>query len=346
MKTAELWLDDGQGRITCTACIKRCRIQKDRTGLCLTRENKDGKLFSLSYGQISCAAVDPIEKKPLFHFYPGTLVYSVGGWGCNFGCGMCQNHDIAHIVPILKNKPLTNPEDIVRSAIDSGSDGIAFTYNEPAIWPEYVKDTFRIAKKHDLYTVIVTNGSSTKEALDFYGPYCDAYRVDVKAMTDISMARIGVLGVDPEEILDNTVYAKDKWGMHVECVTNIIPSVNDSENELKSIAIWIRDNLGSRVPWHVTRFYPALRFRHLMPTDLAVLEMGMRIGKQTGLTYVYVGNIKTPNGENTFCPRCQSMVIQRDGFRVLANLTIAGRCTKCGETLGVIESDVRKQYQD
>jgi pyruvate formate lyase activating enzyme len=346
MKVAELWLEDGQGRIICTACIKRCRIQKDRTGICLTRENIDGKLFSLTYGQISCAAVDPIEKKPLFHFYPGTLVYSVGGWGCNFGCGMCQNHDIAHVVPILKNKPSTNPENIVKSALDSGSQGIAFTYNEPAIWPEFVKDTFRIAKKHDLYTVVVTNGSSTKEALDLYGPYCDAYRVDIKSMTDISMARIGVLGIDPEEILDNTVYAKDKWGMHLECVTNIIPTVNDSENELKSIAIWIRDNLGSRVPWHVTRFYPALRFRHLMPTDLAILEMASRLGKQIGLSYVYVGNIKTPNGENTFCPRCQALVIQRDGFRIQANLTIAGRCTKCGEILGVIETNVRKQYQE
>jgi pyruvate formate lyase activating enzyme len=346
MKKAELWLEDNQGRIICTACIRRCIISRDRSGVCLTRANIDGSLQSLTYGHLSSVAVDPIEKKPLFHFYPGSMVYSIGGWGCNFGCGMCQNHEIAHVVPKLKDGQEISPESIVADCLSRKAQGIAFTYNEPAIWPEYIRDTFRLAKKHNLYTVVVTNGTSTTEALDYYGPFCDAYRVDIKGMTDISLGRIGITGIDPEVILDNTIYAKDKWGMHVECVTNVIPTVNDSENELRSIAIWIRDNLGSRVPWHVTRFYPALRFRHLMPTDMATLELAERIGKQTGLSFVYVGNIKTPNGENTFCPRCQAMVIQRDGFRIVQNLTAAGRCTKCGETLGLVETDVRKQYQD
>jgi pyruvate formate lyase activating enzyme len=346
MKKAELWLEDNQGRIICTACIRRCSIPRDRTGFCQTRENIGGELLSLSYGHVSCAAVDPIEKKPLFHFYPGSLVYSIGGWGCNFSCGMCQNHEIAHIVPRLRGEIETSPGSIVKEALDKRCQGVAFTYNEPAIWPEYVCDTFKMAKKYDLYTVLVTNGSFTKESLDYIGPYCDAYRVDIKGMTDITLGRISVTNIDPEEILDNTVYAKDKWGMHVECVTNVIPTVNDSENELRSIAIWIRDNLGSRVPWHVTRFYPALRFRHLMPTDMATLEMAERIGKQAGLSFVYVGNIKTPNGENTFCPRCQANVITRDGFAIISNHTHAGRCGKCGETLGIVESNVRKQYQE
>ncbi len=346
MKKAELWLEDEQGRIVCTACLRRCRIPRERTGLCQTRENVGGELFSLTYGHVSSVAVDPIEKKPLFHFYPGTKVYSIGGWGCNFSCAMCQNHEIAHIVPKLKNDPEIPPAELVEDAIRRESQGIAFTYNEPAIWSEYVRDTFKLAKKKGLYTVIVTNGSFTKESLDYVGSSCDAYRVDIKAMNDQSLARIGVTGIDPEDILENTIYAKDRWGMHVECVTNVIPTVNDSENELKSIAIWIRDNLGSRVPWHVTRFYPALRFQHLMPTDLATLQMAERIGKQAGLTNVYVGNIRSANGENTFCPRCQTIVIQREGFAVKQNLTVAGRCGKCGETLGIIDKDARITYQD
>jgi pyruvate formate lyase activating enzyme len=313
--------------------------------MCATRKNENGKLYSLTYGQVSSVAVDPIEKKPLYHFYPCSRVYSVGGWGCNFGCGTCQNHDIAHIVPTFKNQDIIEPEQLVQDAISKQSDGIAFTYNEPAIWPEFVKDTFVIAKKNNLYTALVTNGTFTKTTLDYIGPFCDAYRVDIKGIVDLTLQRIGVTGVDPGEILENTVWARDKWGMHIECVTNIIPGVNDSENELKAIARWIRDSLGPKVPWHVTRFYPALRFKHLMPTDLSKLELAEKFGKNTGLSFIYLGNINSVNGQSTICPRCQSTVIIRDGFFVKQNLTVKGKCTKCGEDLGITQSDGREHFR-
>lgn len=345
MKLSELWLEEENLKVKCTACIRRCIVIPGRTGMCATRKNENGKLYSLTYGHVSSIAVDPIEKKPLYHFYPGTKVYSVGGWGCNFGCGMCQNFDIAHVVPTLKPENQILPEQLVQDAISKQSDGIAFTYNEPAIWPEFIRDTFVLAKKHNLYTAVVTNGTFTKTALDYIGPYCDAYRVDIKGIVDLTLQRIGVMGVDPSEILDNTVWARDKWGMHIECVTNIIPGINDSENELRAIAKWVRDALGPKVPWHVTRFYPALRFKHLMPTDLSKLELAEKIGKNTGLSFIYLGNINSVNGQSTICPRCQSAVIIRDGFFVKQNLTIKGKCTKCGEDLGITHSDGREQFR-
>ncbi|NMD15075.1 MAG: AmmeMemoRadiSam system radical SAM enzyme [Caldisericales bacterium] len=345
MKLCELWLEDKDNSVVCTACIRRCRIGIGRTGACMTRKNEGGKLYSLTYGHISSIALDPIEKKPLFHFFPGSHVYSIGGWGCNFGCGMCQNYEIAHIVPGLRDEDAVSPEKLVSDALAKNADGMAFTYNEPAIWPEFVRDVFKLAKKHDLYTVLVTNGSSTKESIDYYGPYCDAYRVDIKGMTDITLGRIGIRGIDPSEILEGTVWARDRWGMHVECVTNIIPTVNDSESELRAIATWIRDNLGPKVPWHVTRFYPALRFRHLMPTDLPSLEMAEKIAKQVGLSYVYIGNVHTQRGENTYCPRCQALIIEREGYKIKQDLSAMGRCTRCGELLGIVTSDTRKSYR-
>ncbi len=346
MKIAELWLEEPDGRILCTACIRRCKIAKGRVGVCGTRKNENGKLYSLTYGHVSSVALDPIEKKPLFHFFPGTNVYSVGGWGCNFGCGMCQNYEIAHIIPTLHKEEDVPPQFLVNDALQKNASGIAFTYNEPAIWPEYVKDTFVLSKKNGLYTAIITNGSFTKQSLDFVGPFTDAYRVDIKGMSDLTLSRIGVVRVDPHEILENTVYAKDRWGMHIECVTNVIPTVNDSESELRAIATWIRDSLGPRVPWHVTRFHPALRFRHLMPTDLSTLENAERIGKQVGLYHVYIGNVSSERGENTYCPRCQALIIERDGFKLKQNLSALGRCTRCGEDLGIVESDARTHYRE
>ena len=339
MSECELWLSEGDGKIICTACIRRCGITMGRLGFCNTRKNESGNLKSLTYGHPSSIAVDPIEKKPLFHFHPGTLVYSIGGWGCNFCCAHCQNHDIAHIVPKLSEKQELLPEMLVADAISKEAQGVAFTFNEPAIWPEYVGDTFKIAKAKGLYTAVITNGTFSKESLDCIGSHTDAYRVDIKGMTDLTLSRIGITNIDPAEILENTIYARDRYSMHVECVTNIIPTVNDSDSELLAIATWIRDNLGPRVPWHVTRFYPALRFRHLMPTDLAILEKAERIGHQVGLNFIYIGNVHTTSGENTFCPRCQALVVEREGFRIKENFSVRGRCTRCGEDLGIIDND-------
>jgi pyruvate formate lyase activating enzyme len=338
MKKAELWLPENKKNVRCIACHRRCIISPGRNGYCNTRENFDGVLYSSTWGHIAGGgSLDPIEKKPLYHFHPGTIVYSVGGWGCNFRCGMCQNYHIAHIVPNLKLQDMVSPDEIVNDAVSKDARGIAFTYNEPALWPEYIRDTFRLAKGKDLYTVIVTNGTFTREALDYIGPYTDASAVDIKGMSESTLSHIGVQDIDPEDILESIIYARDRWGAHTECITNIIPTINDSDEELNSIAMWIRDHLGPRIPWHVTRFYPALRFTHLMPTDLSVLQKAYRIGLDVGLSYVYIGNIKSPSGSSTYCPNCHSIVIERDGYSVTEKLTVNGRCTRCGENLQIIE---------
>ncbi|MEZ4813461.1 MAG: hypothetical protein R2883_08355 [Caldisericia bacterium] len=183
----------------------------------------------------------------------------------------------------------------------------------------------------------MSNGTFTREALDYIGEFTDASAVDIKGMSDVTLSHIGVEGIDPDDILENTMYARDRWGIHIECITNVIPTVNDSDDELISIATWIRDNLGPRVPWHVTRFFPALRFNHLMPTDLAVLNRAYRIGLDVGLSFVYVGNIMGGTGTSTICPNCRSIVVERDGNRIKEKRTVGGRCSKCGEPLGIIE---------
>ncbi|HOO97532.1 MAG TPA: AmmeMemoRadiSam system radical SAM enzyme [Caldisericia bacterium] len=347
MKEAKLWLGDDKGNVTCIACVRRCVIPPGRVGFCRTRENRDGKLMSPFWGQVvgGSGTLDPIEKKPLYHFYPGTHVYSVGGWGCNFLCAMCQNYHIAHAVPKPDVAETVEPMQLIKWAVESGASGIAFTYNEPARWPEYIQDTFKHAASNDLYTVVVTNGSFTRQALDHIGPYTDAMAVDIKAMTDVSLSKIGVEGIDPDDILDSTVYARDRWGMHIECITNVIPTVNDSDEELTATATWIRDNLGPRVPWHVTRFFPAYRFSHLMPTDLSVLERAYRIGLEVGLMFVYIGNVASSSASATYCPRCQSVVIERSKGHI-ENRSVKGQCTKCGEYLGVITEDIRSEFRE
>jgi pyruvate formate lyase activating enzyme len=338
MKKAELWLPDKRSGVRCIACCRRCIIPLGRSGYCGTRENIGGELFLTTWGHVAGGgSMDAIEKKPLYHFHPGTLVYSVGGWGCNFHCGMCQNYHIAHIVPNLSEDSEKSPEWLVKDALKKGAKGIAFTYNEPALWPEYIRDTFKLAKSEGLYTVVVTNGTFTKEALDYIGEYTDASAVDIKGMSDVTLSRIGVEGVDPADILEGTVYARDRWGIHIECITNIIPTVNDSSDELMAIATWIHDSLGPRVPWHVTRFFPALRFAHLMPTDLSVLQKAYRIGLDVGLSFVYVGNILSDTGSTTYCPNCHAIVIEREGNSVKEKRTVLGRCTRCGESLGIVE---------
>ena len=236
MKKAELWLPEKKKNVRCIACHRRCIIPPGRVGYCGTRENINGELFSTTWGHIAGGgSLDPIEKKPLYHFYPGTIVYSVGGWGCNFHCGMCQNYHIAHIVPNLNDRDKVTPDEIVADAKKKSARGVAFTYNEPALWPEYIRDTFRLAKRDGLYTVIVTNGTFTREALDYIGPYTDASAVDIKGMSESTLSHIGVRGFDPDDILESIVYARDRWGIHTECITNVIPTINDSDEELNAL---------------------------------------------------------------------------------------------------------------
>ena len=295
------------------------------------RVNQEGKLYVLNYGLVSSSHADPIEKKPLYHFFPGTTVFSLGTWGCNFHCLHCQNWEIACCEPWAgkRDAPYLAPEDAIELTLRQHCQGIAWTYNEPTIWFEYTYDCARLAKAKGLYTVYVTNGYITAEALNLIGPYLDAFRVDIKGFSDDLYRRLAKI-TRWREVLSRTIQAKEKWRMHVEVVTNIIPTFNDDEEQLSALASWIRENLGELTPWHITRFFPSYQLRDLPPTPVSSLERAWEIGKQAGLAFVYVGNLPGNERENTTCYACGQLLIQRLGYRTDIRGLTDSRCPKCG----------------
>ena len=324
----------------CGVCQRKCIIAPGQLGYCGTRINEEGKLYSLIYEVISSMNVDPIEKKPLFHFYPGTQALSLGTLGCNFRCIHCQNWDIsyARVEPHqveLDSHTLTPAETIVL-AKKYNAQGIAWTYNEPTIWLEYTIDSAKLAKKAGLYTVYVTNGFITPEALDLIGPYLDAFRVDIKSMNKNICRELSHMK-DFENIITVSKRAKKKWNMHVEFITNIIPTYNDSNKDLRKIAETIREKFGPDTPWHVTRFYPAAQLNNIPPTPIETLERAYQIGREAGLSFVYIGNVAQHEAENTYCPRCHQLVIERKGYFVKLLGIKNSKCKFCGRDLNIVE---------
>ncbi|MBL7159638.1 AmmeMemoRadiSam system radical SAM enzyme [Candidatus Microgenomates bacterium] len=353
-------LDDK--KIRCNTCLRRCIISSGKTGFCLTRLNKNNKLYTLIYGLISATAIDPIEKKPLYHFYPGSPVFSISSWGCNFRCFHCLNDWCSWGEPATSNLrklalrevgPLgrsnlqdnlqeVSPKEIIKLAIASKSQGIAFTYQEPSIWLEYTLDVAKLAKKEGLYTVYVTNGYATKEQLDLIGPYLDAQNVDFKGWSKKSLTKFGA-GTKYKEMAENIQYALQKYKVHTELTTLIVPTVNDNFQEMDKMTKWIVKNLGPKIPWHISRFNPAGKRTDLLPTPIKTLKKIAQIGRKNGLAFVYVWapGHDLPGGiyyeSNTYCPKCKSLVIQRGAWnpKILA-VDKKGRCSKCGEDLNII----------
>jgi len=334
MREAILYERLSGSAVRCNVCQWRCVIKPQKAGLCKVRQNVDGTLQILNYAEVSSAAVDPIEKKPLFHFYPTSLVFSLGGWGCNFHCTHCQNWQISCQTPWadkLGSQQVT-PEASIEMAKKYKCQGIAWTYNEPVIWLEYTLDAARLARKEGLYTVYVTNGYATPEALDAIGPYLDAWRVDVKGFTDSfyrQLARIPRW----RGILEVAERAKSKWNMHVEVVTNIIPTMNDDDEQLRAIATWIKERLGELTPWHVTRFYPNHELQNIPATPVATLERAYGIGEKAGLRFIYVGNLHGHKGENTTCYSCGRLVVKRTGYETEIVGLDGSKCRFCGAEL-------------
>jgi len=320
--------------VRCQVCQWRCVIQPGKYGLCRVRHNREGTLEILNYGEVSSVAADPIEKKPLFHFHPTSQAFSLGGWGCNFHCKHCQNWQISHQTPEEggRSSQVISPKEAIRLAKQYRCDGIAWTYNEPCIWLEYTLDSAKLAKKGNLYTVYVTNGFFTEEALDIMGPYLDAWRVDLKGFSDSLYQGLAKV-IKWRKILDVAKRAQDKWGMHVEVVTNIIPTLNDDDGQLAGIANWIRDELGELTPWHVTRFYPHYEMQHLPPTPVSTIERAAEIGRKAGLRFIYVGNIPGHAGENTICYSCGKLVVERVGYHTKIVGLDGSRCRFCGAEL-------------
>ena len=323
-------------RVRCHTCRWHCRINTGKYGVCGAYQNVDGTLYNLDYALASSLAADPIEKKPLFHFHPGTNVFSMGTLGCNFQCKHCQNWEISRANFGTSQHGCQNiqPEQAVDIARRYDCRGIAWTYNEPGIWLEYVLDTAKLAKENGLYTVLVTNGYSSLEALDAMGPYMDAYRVDIKGFSD-SFYR-DIAGI-PEwrGILETTKRAQSAWGMHVEVVTNIIPTYNDDDEQLEAIASWIYDELGELTPWHVTRFHPSYKLTDLPPTPLETLDRAWEIGERVGLKFIYAGNAPGHRSESTVCYSCGTTVIRRHGYRTDIIGLEGSRCGTCGAELNI-----------
>lgn len=337
MKEAILYKKLPKGNVRCGVCQRRCSVAPDNLGYCYTRINKDGKFYSLIYEVISSANIDPIEKKPLFHFYPGTQVFSIGSLGCNFRCKNCQNWEISYAEPTIDHlsSQTLSPQEVINQAKKYKCAGIAFTYNEPTIWLEYTLDVMKLAKKAGLYTVYVTNGYITPEALDLIGPYLDAFRVDIKAFSKKFYQEIASVP-DFKPILEMTKRAKKKWKMHVEIITLIIPTFNDNEKELKELASWIKKDLGADTPWHLTRFFPAAEMTNIPPTPIKELEKLYEIGKKAGLKFVYLGNVSEHPLENTYCPKCKKLLIERQNYFVKKVGLKNGKCKFCGQKLNII----------
>lgn len=343
MREAMLYEKLAEKRTKCNICQWRCVINPGKTGICRVYQNQDGTLHNLNYAHASSLAADPVEKKPLFHFFPGSLALSIGSWGCNFHCQDCQNWEIScedgdHS---WHGQRQILPEDTIEMAKNHHCAGIAWTYNEPSVWFEYTLDSAKIAKKNGLYTIYVTNGFLTPEALDTIGPYLDVWRVDIKGFTDTLYRRLA--RVDRwQGILDVTKRAREKWQMHVEVITNIIPTMNDDDEQLKGIAEWIVRELGELTPWHVTRFYPCYNLDYLSPTPISTLEHAYDIGKEAGLRFVYVGNTPGHQSESTVCYSCGRTVVERTGYQTRVVGLNGSRCAFCGAELNFRTSQTKE----
>ncbi|MFQ6055302.1 MAG: AmmeMemoRadiSam system radical SAM enzyme, partial [Methanosarcinales archaeon] len=332
-KEAMLW-ESINKKVKCKLCAWRCTIADKKRGFCRVRENRDGKLYTLNYALASSVAIDPIEKKPLFHFYPKSSVFSLGTVSCNFSCLHCQNYDISktNLEEFGIYLREIYPEEAVKMAKYHKCKGIAFTYNEPTIWFEYTYDTAKIAKENGLYTVYVTNGYMTLEALDTIAPYLDAMNIDVKSFTEKFYKEVCSVKLKP--VLETVENANSK-GIHVEVTYLVIPGYNDNEEEFKQFVDWMA-NLDINIPVHFTRFYPAYEMSKVSPTPLETLEKARDLALKK-LRYVYIGNIASPTGENTYCYNCGKLLISRRGYIInKIDITKDNKCPSCKSDINIV----------
>lgn len=332
-KEARFWDELSDNKVQCHLCPHECSINPDDMGLCGVRKNENGSLYTLIYSSCSSVAVDPIEKKPLYHFYPGTNALSLGTVGCNFRCQHCQNFSIARGTPddvSLRDVP---PREAVDLAKQHGAQGIAWTYNEPTIWHEYTYDSAKLAKKEDLYTVYVTNGYITEDPLREIAPYLDAMNVDIKAFSEEFYRTICKGKLQP--VLETCELA-DELGIHLEVTYLVIPTHNDTKEEIQAFCTWVHDKLGKDIPVHFSRFHPHYKMRDVPMTPTDTLLKAREIAMETDLTYVYLGNVPHGEYENTVCPNCGALLIERSGFRATITGLKDSKCSQCGADIPII----------
>ena len=318
-------------KVKCNLCAHRCIIQNSKKGICRVRENIGGKLYMLNYGKLIAQHVDSIEKKPLYHFYPGSTSYSIATAGCNFQCEYCQNYDISQM-PFRENRIIgqnSDPEETLMQAIQHGCKSIAYTYTEPTIFYEYAFDVAQLAHDKNIKNIFVTNGFITSEALQKIAPYLDAANVDLKSFSNGFYKKICKAKLPP--VLD-TIKMLNQLGIWIEVTTLVIPTLNDTEQEFYSIAEFIM-SVSEDVPWHISAFYPAYKLKYLPPTPFAVLIKAREIGLKTGLNNVYLGNVTNNVTADTRCPGCGQILIERTNFGIIKNKIQDGHCPNCGREI-------------
>ena len=331
MKEAILYEKLSNGRVRCRLCNHFCIIEDGHKGTCGVRENRSGMLMSLVYGKIIAGHCDPIEKKPLFHFLPGSRSYSIATAGCNFRCLFCQNADISQM-PLERNCILgedTAPEDIVQAALNQGAASISYTYTEPTVYLETALETARIATERGLKNVFVSNGYMTPAALREMGGNLHAANIDLKAFNDKFYRE--QCGAKLKPVL-KTLEVMKEMGIWIEVTTLLIPGLNDEPEELKDLAQFLV-NLDPGIPWHISRFHPTYHLTNIPSTPVATIRRARDLGYDAGLQYVYTGNIHGDDGENTFCHSCKALLINRTGFFVSENRIQDNRCANCGKEI-------------
>ena len=336
MKEVYLYKKLPEKKVQCRNCVHYCIILPEKRGICGVRENQNGKLYALNYGKAVAVNIDPIEKKPFFHFLPGSYSLSVSTVGCNFKCMACQNYDISQMPQLtgrIEGEDIS-PEEIVQIALKNKLPSISYTYTEPLVFSEYALDTMKLAKKAGLKNNWVSNGFWSKEVFDLISPYLDAANIDLKGFTDEFY--IKYCGGRLQPVLDTLRRAKKK-GIWVEVTTLVIPTLNDDNGTFKGIANFIKTELSPETPWHISQFSGAIswKLKHLPETPVETLKRAWQIGKKVGLKYVYTGNVPGLPSEDTFCPKCGVLSIDRTNY-IIHRHDKSGKCPKCGENLNLI----------
>ncbi len=329
---AKFWRSE-EGRAACYLCPHHCKILDGKVGICGVRQNVGGKLYSLIYGRASSVQIDPVEKKPLFHFLPGESILSMGSVGCNLHCQHCQNFTISQAKVQEAFLETLKPEDVPRLAKSSGCRSVAFTYNEPTIWHEFTYDACKAAKDAGMFTAYVTNGFIEEDPLKEISPFLDAMNIDIKGFKEdfyrgVCKARLG-------PVLNATRLANE-LGIHVELTYLIIPGKNDTEDEIRAFAHWVSFDVSHDVPVHFTRFHPDYMMLDVPATPIETMEMARRVGKEEELKFVYGGNYLAGDGENTRCPKCNTLIVKRTGYHVDRSALKGPDCPRCGEHLNMI----------
>jgi len=337
VKEAVLWHKEGD-RVRCDLCGRRCLISDKALGACLVRKNIDGKLYSLNYGKLIALHVDPIEKKPLFHFLPGNFTFSIASAGCNFACRFCCNYDISQVYRDHRLEHVVgdeySPSDVVEQAVSENCRIISYTYTEPTIFFEFAYDTAKIAHEKGVKNTFVTNGYMTPEAVKMIAPYLDAATVDFKCSGDQDCYKkaIGVSDVTP---IYECLLEMKKQGVFIEITNLVIPGFDNDLSGLRSLVRWIRDNLGDETPLHILRFFPTYRFSDIPDTPLESLRKAYELAKREGIKFVYLGNVPG-QGENTYCPSCGELLIERFGLMMSRSRLRGDRCPKCGARIPLV----------